>query len=530
MEQIIIPITSFDFIIKFIIISVCGLLMILLCRHLAKKSEKEKSVVSIRRKIFSYIVIGIGVVSIISSIILSFTILHPDLSADKLYGLTIQDRVDWEKKYVKELKGYSAEERLQAFKDTKFAEKFQSREDYNELTYLTPEQRDQLYNSESIKEKLVTPATHNINSSSHIVRKSGAKLIWGYPTFEQRVVTTSFLWGFLIVAWGVYCLYFKSENISFIKKLSKILGYLTLSAAFLNCVEFYYFDSYEIFPILGLCILSFVLIKISSNKREKNNAIETTIPDVKPDVKLKTKYYFKFDIRRISKIIGKVIISFFLIGSYCFAVFEIFLDTSTDGFHIIVCAIISLNFLFVLWHKRYKLSWDNILLKPFLVKAKAFKNILNPQMISRRLTIIILPTITVSFLLYGIADSSDDITDSLLFFSMIIWIISLLALYIVDRLNKLSPNNININIFDYVERTECVRRFFTDEEKIMIKSSTVISSDDGLKVEFMMNDGSVSYIILNTASTLKTGDLVDVNLAVLVILKKKTGVEVSILI
>ena len=110
------------------------------------------------------------------------------------------------------------------------------------------------------------------------------------------------------------------------------------------------------------------------------------------------------------------------------------------------------------------------------------------------------------------------------------WFIGCL-LYIVDRLNiKLSSNNLNINIFDYVERTECVRRFFTDEEKIMIKSSTVISSDDGLKVEFMRNDGSVSYIMLNTASTLKTGDLVDVNLAVLVILKKKTGVEVSILI
>ena len=55
------------------------------------------------------------------------------------------------------------------------------------------------------------------------------------------------------------------------------------------------------------------------------------------------------------------------------------------------------------------------------------------------------------------------------------------------------------------------RRDFNDEEKAAVKSATVVSSQYGSSVCFMMASGGQTYIPVSRDSNLAVGDTVDLN-------------------
>lgn len=64
-------------------------------------------------------------------------------------------------------------------------------------------------------------------------------------------------------------------------------------------------------------------------------------------------------------------------------------------------------------------------------------------------------------------------------------------------------------------------RNFNEDEKKMIKSAKVVSSDYGLSVCFMMANGGSSYIPLSETSSKNVGDSIDLNTAKLLTLERQ---------
>ena len=64
-------------------------------------------------------------------------------------------------------------------------------------------------------------------------------------------------------------------------------------------------------------------------------------------------------------------------------------------------------------------------------------------------------------------------------------------------------------------------RNFNDNDKALIASARVVSSDYGLSVCFLMRNGHNTFVPLSKMSTLKAGDTVDINTAKILTLSKE---------
>ena len=69
-------------------------------------------------------------------------------------------------------------------------------------------------------------------------------------------------------------------------------------------------------------------------------------------------------------------------------------------------------------------------------------------------------------------------------------------------------------------------RAFTAEEQAAVKSATVVASQYGNSVCFMMASGGQTFIPLSSTSTLGVGDSVDLSTAKLVTLEKQGEADI----
>ena len=89
-----------------------------------------------------------------------------------------------------------------------------------------------------------------------------------------------------------------------------------------------------------------------------------------------------------------------------------------------------------------------------------------------------------------------------------------------------------MNIFDvlpiYAEKWQVSNsRNFTAEEKSAVESATVVNSDYGLSVCFMLVSGGQTYIPLSNQSSLGVGASVDLEKAKLLTLSKRGEADIN---
>lgn len=92
----------------------------------------------------------------------------------------------------------------------------------------------------------------------------------------------------------------------------------------------------------------------------------------------------------------------------------------------------------------------------------------------------------------------------------------------LQRLNRELDMNIFLRLKPYAtkwQETEC--RNFTNEEIAAVQSATVVASQYGNSVCFLMKEGGQCYIPLDRDSTLGVGEPVDLKVAKLKTLSKK---------
>jgi hypothetical protein len=89
-----------------------------------------------------------------------------------------------------------------------------------------------------------------------------------------------------------------------------------------------------------------------------------------------------------------------------------------------------------------------------------------------------------------------------------------------------------MNIFDSIQMyagkwTEKSRRSFSDAEKSMVASATVVASQYGNSVCFFMKNGQQGFIPLSNDSTLKIGDTVNIDKAELITLSRPGDADIQ---
>lgn len=75
--------------------------------------------------------------------------------------------------------------------------------------------------------------------------------------------------------------------------------------------------------------------------------------------------------------------------------------------------------------------------------------------------------------------------------------------------------------------TEKSRRNFSDAERSMVVSATVVSSQYGNSVCFFMKNGQQGFIPLSNDSSLKLGDTVDLEKAQLIVLGRPGDADIQ---
>lgn len=89
-----------------------------------------------------------------------------------------------------------------------------------------------------------------------------------------------------------------------------------------------------------------------------------------------------------------------------------------------------------------------------------------------------------------------------------------------------------MNIFDSLQNyggkwNVVASRAFTPEEQVAVKSASVVASDYGKSVCFLMVSGGNTYIPLSNTSNLEVGDPVDIKSAKLLTLHKDGDKDIN---
>lgn len=103
--------------------------------------------------------------------------------------------------------------------------------------------------------------------------------VWGWANDYQYGLLSAFSASILWFCWCVYAFNYKPSDVSWWKKICKVIAYLILSA-FIYAFRFHYYDELLVYTIFPLVV--FVLLWLAKDRNPKQKVIPIVVEEVTP--------------------------------------------------------------------------------------------------------------------------------------------------------------------------------------------------------------------------------------------------------
>lgn len=104
-------------------------------------------------------------------------------------------------------------------------------------------------------------------------------LVWGWANDYQYDLLSAFSASILWFCWCIYAFNFKPSDVSWWKKICKVIAYLILSA-FIYAFRFHYFDDLLVYALFPLVV--FILLWLAKDRVPKEKVFPVVVEEVTP--------------------------------------------------------------------------------------------------------------------------------------------------------------------------------------------------------------------------------------------------------
>lgn len=101
-----------------------------------------------------------------------------------------------------------------------------------------------------------------------VVRPSSATLYWGFPNAAQNMALSNFMNLFVMTGYGLYFLKFKPSQVTWWKKMLKVLSLIIILFLIYSSTNLHYFDWWEMWPNILLIVIIFCNLKFGGKQSD----------------------------------------------------------------------------------------------------------------------------------------------------------------------------------------------------------------------------------------------------------------------